>query len=238
MKSISRIILAASLLATASAFAAETAKSAATETYPLTTCVVSGDKLGEMGAPVQYTYKQAGHPDRVIQFCCKDCIKDFEKEPAKYLAKLDAAAAGKSGAVAGKSAGMACCGDEKMSCGTDEQGCSLVKAYLPIASALAADDLAGAQAGAATLAQQADAAGQKKVYEPALALVHSTDLKGARAAFKRLSAEIAPMAEKGKGYIVMNCPMANADWVQTDAQVRNPYYGKMMLTCGAPKSKS
>ncbi len=56
-------------------------------------CVVSGDKLGEMGKPVEYLYKQAGKPDRVIQLCCKDCIADFEKSPAKYLAKLDAAEA-------------------------------------------------------------------------------------------------------------------------------------------------
>ena len=68
----------------------------AKENYPLNICVVSGDKLGEMGQPVEYVYKQAGKPDRVIQFCCKDCIKDFEKEPAKYIQKLDDAAAAKS----------------------------------------------------------------------------------------------------------------------------------------------
>ncbi|MCX6955733.1 MAG: hypothetical protein NTV51_26615 [Verrucomicrobia bacterium] len=65
--------------------------------YPLTTCVVSDDKLGgDMGKPVEYTYKQAGKPDRLVIFCCKDCIKDFEKEPAKYLKKIDDAAAAKA----------------------------------------------------------------------------------------------------------------------------------------------
>ena len=65
--------------------------------YPLTTCVVSGDKLGgDMGAPVDYVYKEKGKPDRLVRFCCKDCIADFEKEPAKYLKKLDEAAAGKT----------------------------------------------------------------------------------------------------------------------------------------------
>jgi hypothetical protein len=57
------------------------------------TCVVSGDKLGEMGKPFEYVYKEAGKPDRIIPLCCKDCVKDFKKEPAKYIAKLDAAAA-------------------------------------------------------------------------------------------------------------------------------------------------
>jgi hypothetical protein len=223
--------------AAALAFAVEghdhAAQAPASDKYPLTTCIVSGDKLGEMGDPVKYTYKQAGKPDRVIEFCCKDCIKDFEKDPAKYLAKLDAAAAGGATTSAKPSA---CCGDATMSCGADEAGCGLVKTYLPIAEALAADDLGKAQAAAASLAKEADAAGQKNVYQPALALVHATDLKAARAAFKSLSKEIVPMAEKSKDLVVMNCPMANADWVQTDSNVRNPYYGKMMLTCGAPKT--
>jgi len=95
--------LAAALFASAPAFAheghdhakdADSAKSA----YPLTTCVVSGDKLeaNDMGGPVDYIYKQAGQPDRLVRFCCKDCIKDFEKEPAKFLKKLDDAAATKA----------------------------------------------------------------------------------------------------------------------------------------------
>ena len=56
--------------------------------YPLETCVVSGEKLGEMGKPVVYEYK-----DREIKFCCKDCIKDFKKDPAKYVKKLEEAEA-------------------------------------------------------------------------------------------------------------------------------------------------
>ena len=46
--------------------------------YTLKTCVVSGDKLGEMGDPFVYTYK-----DREIKFCCKGCLKDFNKDPAE-----------------------------------------------------------------------------------------------------------------------------------------------------------
>lgn len=73
--------------------------------YPLDTCVVSGDKLegGDMGAPIDYVYKQEGKPDRLIRFCCKDCVKDFNKDPAKYLAMIDAAAAKKAAEHAGHS---------------------------------------------------------------------------------------------------------------------------------------
>ncbi len=56
--------------------------------YLLKTCVVSGEKLGEMGKPVVYV-----HEGREIKFCCKDCTKDFKKNPAKYVRKIEAAEA-------------------------------------------------------------------------------------------------------------------------------------------------
>jgi hypothetical protein len=54
--------------------------------YPLTTCVVSGEKLGEMGKPYVFT-----NEDREIKLCCKGCLKDFKKDPAKYIKKLEEA---------------------------------------------------------------------------------------------------------------------------------------------------
>lgn len=63
--------------------------------YPLTTCIVSGEALGDMGQPIDYIHKEAGKPDRLVKFCCKMCISSFKKNPAKYLAKLDAASAAK-----------------------------------------------------------------------------------------------------------------------------------------------
>lgn len=65
--------------------------------YPTTACVVSKDKLGgDMGKPVDFIYRVEGQSDRLISFCCKDCIKDFNKDPAKYLKVLDEAAAKKN----------------------------------------------------------------------------------------------------------------------------------------------
>jgi len=66
--------------------------------YPLTTCAVSGDDLeaGDMGKPQESIYREAGKPDVLVRFCCKDCRKDFNQEPAKYLKVIqDAAAARK-----------------------------------------------------------------------------------------------------------------------------------------------
>ena len=62
--------------------------------YPLKTCVVSGDEFGgSMGEAVDYLYQQAGKPDRLVRFCYKDCRKDFDADPAKYLKLIDEAAA-------------------------------------------------------------------------------------------------------------------------------------------------
>jgi len=50
-----------------------------------TSCPVSGEKLGEgdMGEPVAHAYQ-----GRTVMFCCNSCVKKFDKDPAKYLAKL------------------------------------------------------------------------------------------------------------------------------------------------------
>jgi len=51
--------------------------------YPLKYCLVSGDKIGEMGKPVITNYM-----GQEIKFCCSDCVKDFRKDPKKYIKKL------------------------------------------------------------------------------------------------------------------------------------------------------
>ena len=54
----------------------------------LTTCPVSGDKLGEMGKPYVFVYQ-----GQEVKLCCPNCRKDFDKNPVKYLKKIQAAAA-------------------------------------------------------------------------------------------------------------------------------------------------
>jgi hypothetical protein len=68
--------------------------------YPMKKCLVSDEDLGSMGDATPYVYKQAGKPDRVIFVCCEGCIDDFKVDPAKYMKKLDDAAAGKKGKAA------------------------------------------------------------------------------------------------------------------------------------------
>lgn len=66
--------------------------------YPLNTCMVSEDKLeeGDMGPPQDMVYRQEGHPDRLVRLCCNHCVRDFKKDPAKYLKMIDDAAAAKA----------------------------------------------------------------------------------------------------------------------------------------------
>lgn len=53
----------------------------------LKTCPVSGEKLGgDMGKPYIFVYQ-----GQEIKLCCPMCKKDFEKDPAKYIAKIRAA---------------------------------------------------------------------------------------------------------------------------------------------------
>ncbi len=54
--------------------------------YPLKTCVVSGEELASMGDRVAYKWG-----DTEVQFCCPDCVKEFEKDPAKFVAMVKAA---------------------------------------------------------------------------------------------------------------------------------------------------
>jgi hypothetical protein len=66
-----------------------TAEAVSTNAVPdlLTTCPVSGDKLaGDMGKPFVFVYK-----NQEVKLCCKDCKKDFDKNPDKYLALIRAA---------------------------------------------------------------------------------------------------------------------------------------------------
>lgn len=54
--------------------------------YPLETCIVSGEKLGEHGDVITLVKN-----NRLVKFCCKGCVPEFEKDTAKYITKLDEA---------------------------------------------------------------------------------------------------------------------------------------------------
>ncbi len=56
---------------------------AAAKPYPLKICIISGDELGGHGEPVSKVYE-----GQEVKFCCKPCIKKFDKDIPGNLKKI------------------------------------------------------------------------------------------------------------------------------------------------------
>jgi hypothetical protein len=81
MKTLTVLALTGAFLAAPwTGFAADKPKA---KPYPLDTCLVSGEKLGDHGDVYEFVHK-----DQQIKLCCKGCLKDFNKEPEKFLKNL------------------------------------------------------------------------------------------------------------------------------------------------------
>lgn len=57
---------------------------AAAKPYPLTKCLVT-DEGFDHGKPYTFVYE-----GQEIKLCCKNCLADFKKEPARYLSRMTA----------------------------------------------------------------------------------------------------------------------------------------------------
>jgi YHS domain-containing protein len=83
MKSIVALVLAGSFtFAPLTGFSAQDKPK--TKPYPLKKCLVSDEALGSMGEAYVFTYK-----GQEIKLCCKGCLKDFNKDPKKFLKKME-----------------------------------------------------------------------------------------------------------------------------------------------------
>lgn len=137
-----------------------------------------------------------------------------------------------------------------------QQLASAVEDYLSLKDALVASD----QAQAKAVAHQLQASLQKidmklvqgEVHEYwmpkasalndyTVALTQAEDLSVQREQFSFLSATLIEVVQvmgvQGIQLFVQNCPMAleneGADWLSLQEEIRNPYFGDMMLTCGS-----
>jgi hypothetical protein len=83
----------------------------------------------------------------------------------------------------------------------------------------------------------------KKATESASKIAATTDLEDQRKEFSTLSNEMTSLVKVSKpsvGSIYLEyCPMANnnqgAYWLSNEKQIKNPYFGDAMLTCGSVK---
>ena len=120
---------------------------------------------------------------------------------------------------------------------------ALVDPYLQVQVALAGDQFSGIAAHAKAIETAATAlgSGAEKLVDGAKKLGAAADIAAARTAFGELSAALAAYAEAtkstfGKDVRLAYCPMVNKPWLQKDKEIRNPYYGAAMLTCGSFKN--
>ena len=121
---------------------------------------------------------------------------------------------------------------------------SVLEHYLKIQTELANDSLKGVDEHANAIAKAVKGDEMKMlpadVAKQAEAVAKAKDLKAAREAFKPLSGSLVKyLAENkaGKGtYHEAYCPMVKASWLQTGKEIKNPYMGKAMLSCGVLKN--
>ena len=131
----------------------------------------------------------------------------------------------------------------------DAQMQPILRSYLKVGDALAADSLKGVRAEAERIHKLAGKLNPSAVtgehashYEdvPAklesasAALAKTKTLEEARSTYKKLSMPMGMWASmsKPKGVNVVYCPMAKGSWLQEEGAIRNPYYGSSMLGCG------
>ena len=119
---------------------------------------------------------------------------------------------------------------------------ALVNPYLQVQAALASDQFAGLASHAQSMATAATALGKgaEKIVAGAKKLGEAKDIAAARTAFGELSVAITEYAQATKSSFgpdvrLAYCPMADKPWLQKDKDIRNPYYGAAMLTCGSFK---
>ena len=121
---------------------------------------------------------------------------------------------------------------------------SVLDHYLVIQTELAKDSMKGLDEHANAIAK-AVKGDEMKMLSPDVAkqaetIAKARDLKAAREAFKPLSGSLVKYladSKAGKGiYHEAYCPMAKASWLQKETDIKNPYMGKAMLTCGTLKN--
>ena len=128
----------------------------------------------------------------------------------------------------------------------------LLETYLKLKDALVASDQKSAQEyakkgetqGKAILDLNMDDMGRKhltKIVEQLQKISNEPNLEQQRKLFIILSENMIlvgnQMGSMGEKIYVQHCPMANdnngANWLSLDQEIKNPYYGDAMLTCGS-----
>ena len=128
---------------------------------------------------------------------------------------------------------------------------AVLNSYFDIKNALVATDATTASAKAGELVKAIEAVdikalpeadhnafmvAQDKLKNDAKAIAASNKIEAQRTAFSSLSNDIYSLAKTTKlstaTVYQQYCPMKKMYWLSSEAAIKNPYYGNMMLTCG------
>ena len=113
--------------------------------------------------------------------------------------------------------------------------------YIAVKEALVASDTEAAQKAANQLSESLSE--NKEAVEYADKVANSTDIEVQRKAFSQLTTPVENLLKGtiSKGTVYKEyCPMAfneGAYWLSEDKEIKNPFYGDKMLTCGSVKSE-
>lgn len=124
------------------------------------------------------------------------------------------------------------------------QDTQLLPSYFAVKDALVADNPALANTKAAEFAKLLTVTDFKLKQNDRNALLknathisESKDIKQQREHFVALSNTIISLAKasklSAKPIYLMYCPMKKSGWLSNEKGIKNPYYGKSMLTCGS-----
>jgi Protein of unknown function (DUF3347) len=118
----------------------------------------------------------------------------------------------------------------------------IVTSYLALHAALAGDRFEQVKAPADVIATRAAALGKEgaDIAKAAASVAGAANITAARDAFGPLSDRViarvkADAKSTPPDLRLAFCPMVKRSWLQRDQQVRNPYAGASMLTCGELK---
>lgn len=127
---------------------------------------------------------------------------------------------------------------------TQKQFSQILSSYLNIKNALVTGDATSASSNADLFLRTVNTIDFKVISEGNVHILSNDagkisatkDLKKQRQYFASLSSNMATVAKSfklsDKPLYVQYCPMQKASWLSSEKQIRNPYYGSSMLTCG------
>jgi hypothetical protein len=126
----------------------------------------------------------------------------------------------------------------------DEKLGSAYTHYIHLKDALVASNATEAKNAAGELDKAlASISDGKKAQDAAKSISSSSDLNAQRKTFSILSNEMTTLVKSSKvasgSLFVEYCPMANNNeggfWLSNEKEIKNPYFGDMMLKCGSVK---